>query len=231
LSSGWQASAAYAWSHSIDNDSSDSSLLWAGAGTSPNLDFGSSDFDLRHTFNGSLSYQFTTGKLQGWRAESIFRARSGFPITVLESEQYTGIGFLNFPRPSYLGGPVWIPNAAAPGGKELNPDVFQVLKSGVQGNLGRNNIAGLGMWQADIAVGREFRFRERLRLDVRVEAFNALNHSNFGDPIKYLDSPLFGQSTSMLNLMLGTGSSGSGLAPMLQSGGPRLLQGTVRFWF
>jgi hypothetical protein len=231
FSSGWQASAAYAWSHSIDNDSSDASLLWAGAGASPNFDFGSSDFDLRHSFNGSVSYLFTTGKLKGWRAESIVRARSGFPITVLESEQYTGIAFANFARPAYIGGPVWIPGASSPGGKQLNPAVFQALPSGVQGDLGRNAIAGLGMWQIDAAIGREFRFRDRFRFDLRLEAFNALNHANFADPVRYLDSPLFGQSTSMLNLMLGTGSPGSGLAPMLQSGGPRLAQGTLRFWF
>jgi hypothetical protein len=228
---GWQASAAYTWSHSIDNDSSDASLLWAGAGASPNFDFGSSDFDLRHSFNGSLSYRFTAGKLKGWRAESIVRARSGFPVTVLESEQYTGIAFANFSRPNYTGGPVWISGTSAPGGMQLNPAAFQSLPPGAQGNLGRNAIAGLGMWQIDAAIGREFRYRDRLRLDLRIEAFNALNHPNFADPVRYLDSPLFGQSTSMLNLMLGTGSPGSGLAPMLQSGGPRLLQGTLRFWF
>jgi Carboxypeptidase regulatory-like domain len=231
FASGWQASAAYTWSHSIDNDSSDASLLWAGLGASPNFDFGSSDFDLRHAFNGSLSYQFTAGRLKGWRAESIVRARSGFPLTVLESEQYTGIAFTNFARPNYIGGPVWVSGASVPGGTQLNPAVFQVLRSGVQGDLGRNAIAGLGMWQVDAAIGREFRFRDRFRFDLRVEAFNALNHANFSDPVRYLDSPLFGQSTSMLNLMLGTGSPGSGLAPMLQSGGPRLLQGTLRFWF
>lgn len=231
LSAGWQASAAYTWSHSIDNDSSDATLLWAGPGASPNFDFGNSDFDLRHTFNGSLIYQFTSGRLNGWRLESILRARSGFPISVLDSEQYTGIAFANFPRPNYLGGPVWIADPSAPGGMALNPAVFQAARSGTQGDLGRNAIAGLGMWQVDAAIAREFHFRDRLRLDFRIEAFNILNHPNFADPIRYLDSPLFGQSTSMLNLMLGTGSPGSGLAPLLQSGGPRQLQTTVRFWF
>jgi hypothetical protein len=231
LSAGWQASAAYTWSHSIDNDSSDASLLWAGPGASPNFDFGNSDFDLRHTFNGSLIYQFRSGPLKGWRVESIARARSGFPISVLDSEQYTGIAFANFPRPNYLGGPVWAANASAPGGMSFNPGAFQTARLGTQGDLGRNAIAGLGMWQVDAAVGREFRFRDRLRLDLRLEAFNLLNHPNFADPIRYLDSPLFGQSTSMLNLMLGTGSPGSGLAPLLESGGARQLQATFRFWF
>ena len=45
------------------------------------------------------------------------------------------------------------------------------------------------------------------------------------------NSPVFGRSTSMLNLMLGTGSPGSGLSPLLQTGGPRSIQGSLRFQF
>ena len=78
---------------------------------------------------------------------------------------------------------------------------------------------------------REFRVAERRTIDVRVEAFNALNHPNFADPVKYLNSPFFGQSISMLNMMLGTGSPGSGLAPMLENGGARSLEVVVRFRF
>ena len=66
---------------------------------------------------------------------------------------------------------------------------------------------------------------------MRLEAFNALNQANFADPVRYLSSPVFGQSTSMLNLMLGTGSPGSGLSPLLQNGGARSVQGTIRFRF
>src|SRR6185312_9431279 len=227
-----QASASYVWSHSIDNDSSDSSLLWAGPGSPATNDFGSSDFDLRHSVSAAVSYQFARGPFKAWRAEAIFRARTGFPITVLESEQYSGIAFVNSFRPNFLGGnPVWVDDPSAPGGQRLNPAAFANAKSGVQGSLGRNTVAGLGMSQIDAAIGREFRWRDRLRLDLRLEAFNALNHPDFGDPLKYLDSPLFRVSTSMLNLSLGSGSPGSGLAPMFQSGGPRMFQGTVRFRF
>jgi hypothetical protein len=60
---------------------------------------------------------------------------------------------------------------------------------------------------------------------------HALAASDETDPVKFLSSAVFGQSTSMLNLMLGTGSPGSGLSPILQAGGPRSLQGTVRFRF
>ncbi len=232
IANGLQASASYAWSHSIDNDSKRRvAVVGQPGGASPNFDFSAIPILIcanRSTPPSAMSSPRANSRVGG---PNPFCARSGFPISVLESEQYTGIAFTNFTRPNYLGGPVWVPDASAPGGMRLNESVFQTVKSGAQGDLGRNSIGGLGMWQIDAAIGREFRWRDRFRLDARVEAFNALNRANLADPVRYLDSPLFGQSTSMLNLMLGTGSPGSGLAPMLQSGGPRLLQGTVRFWF
>ena len=87
------------------------------------------------------------------------------------------------------------------------------------------------MAQLDAALRREFRPSEKSRLQFRLEIYNLTNHANFADPVRYLESPLFGQSTSMLNMMLGTGSPGSGLAPILQSGGPRSVQASLRFWF
>ena len=51
------------------------------------------------------------------------------------------------------------------------------------------------------------------------------------DPIPFLSSPIFGQSNSMLNLMLGTGSPGSGLAPIFQAGGARSVRFVFRFRF
>jgi hypothetical protein len=87
------------------------------------------------------------------------------------------------------------------------------------------------MWQVDAAVRREFRLGDRMRLQLRIAAFNALNHANFADPVKYLDSSLFGQPTSILNMMLGTGSPGSGLSPILQDGGARMWQAGLKFQF
>jgi hypothetical protein len=153
-------------------------------------------------------------------------------VTVLEREQFNGIAYLNAFRPSQFPGvPVWLTDPNSPGGQRLNPAAFFNGAAGLQGTLGRNAITGFGMWQADLSLAREFRFHDRFGIDLRVESFNAFNHPNFADPVRYLDSPLFGQSTSMLNLMLGSGSPGSGLAPMLQSGGPRMCQGTIRFHF
>ena len=102
---------------------------------------------------------------------------------------------------------------------------------GVQGMLGRNAIAGFGMSQLDLSARREIRLHEHRSILLRVEAYNALNHANFADPVRYLNSPVFGQSTSMLNLMLGTGSPGSGLSPAPPDRRSKVLAGLIRFQF
>ncbi len=166
------------------------------------------------------------------RSTAWHRARSGFPLSPLQSEQYVGISLSNAFRPAMaLSQPVRIADANSPGGRRLNPLAFLPTKTAVQGGLGRNAFEGFGMWQLDLAVRREFRLSEHRRVQLRVEAFNALNHPGFADPVRYLNNPLFGQPASMLNQMLGTGSPGSGLAPLLQSGGPRSLQLSLRFQF
>ena len=238
LAGGFDALASYAWAHSIDDDSSDAFLMWAGSGTTVRGDRGSSDFDLRHAFSAALSYEFPSRApgilraLGGWAIDAMVRARTGFPMTVLESDQYLGVSLENAFRPDLAWGePMWIRDDGAPGGRRLNTNAFLDPGPGIQGRLGRNAITGFGMSQADVAVRREFRLTDRRGFQLRIEAFNALNQANFADPVKFLSSPVFGRSPSMLNLMLGTGSPGSGLAPLLQTGGARSLQASMRFRF
>ena len=236
LASGVQALVSYSWSHSIDNSSTDAGFYWAGSGLQLGQDRASSDFDIRHSFTAGFSYNVPARTrarlLRDWDIDGMFRARTGFPINLLSAEQFMGVSFENVFRPDLVPGqPVWITDPSAPGGRRINPGAFLVPPGSVQGNLGRNALTGFGMSQLDLAVRREFAVGEKRSLQFRLEAFNALNHANFADPIRFLASPLFGQSSSMLNLMLGAGSPGSGLAPVFQAGGPRSLQITVRFRF
>ncbi|MEP6534072.1 MAG: TonB-dependent receptor [Bryobacteraceae bacterium] len=237
LSHNLQGRVSYAWSHSIDNGSSDSALQWVGAGTWGDNNRGSSDFDVRHSVNATLSYEIprtaaTPRPLRGFAIDGMFRARSGFPINVLDSEQFQGVSFANVFRPNLVTGmPSWIEDAHSPAGRRVNPDAFRPVSGAAQGNLGRNSLTGFGLSQVDLSVRREFSLGETRSLQLRVEAFNAFNHPYFADPEKYLISPLFGQPTSMLNVMLGTGTPASGLAPIFQAGGARSLQLSLRFRF
>jgi hypothetical protein len=236
LARGFESLVSYAWSHAIDNSSTDAGIYWAGSGLTPSQDRASSDFDVRHLLTAGFSYEappgIRSGAWRGWTLDGMLHARTGFPITVLDSEEFTGIAFENVLRPDLvISQPVWIADSGAPGGRRINASAFQAASDSAQGDLGRNAFNGFGMFQLDLALRREFFAAERHSLQLRVEAFNAFNHANFADPVRFLASPLFGQSPSMLNYMLGTGSPGSGLAPMLQGGGARSLQVGLRFRF
>ncbi len=240
LSHGWSGLASYTWSHSIDNSSSDSVLHWVAPGFEASGDRGSSDFDVRHDFVAAIGYEtqkkaggsFPSSLLHGWGLDGILRARSGFPITVLDADYSMGLSFANVFRPDLVPGQaVWLPEPSAPGGRRLNANAFRPTQDLVQGDLGRNTITGFGMYQIDLALRRDFKLANRGAFQFRVEAFNALNHPSFADPVRFLSSPLFGQSPSMLSTMLGTGSPGSGLTPIFQSGGARSVQVMLRFRF
>ena len=233
LTRGLQALVSYAWSHSLDNGSADSAVFWAPAPNSAANDWASSDFDVRHSFTSALSFtpSFRGRLFSGWSVDGIFRARTGFPVNVLDAETVLGLSFANAFRPDVAGNvPLWIDNALLPGGRALNPAVFTPVNS-MQGTLGRNAIRGFGMSQLDLALRRTFPLAEKSSLEVRAEAFNLLNEAAFADPVRFLSDPLFGQSASMLNLMLGSGTPGSGLTPAFQVGGPRSVQLVVRLHF
>jgi hypothetical protein len=224
-SNGISSLVAYTYSHSIDNGSWDNAVYFTQGPWSAASDRASSSFDVRHNLVASLAW-----KCKNWSLATIGRARSGFPIDVLSGENLLGLSFDDAPRPDRVpGAPIWIASAA--GGRALNPAAFSAPAGVLQGNLGRNSIAGFGFYQVDLAVSRDFPFRERCRLSLRADAYNTLNHPMPGDPVPYLDSPQFGTSIAGLNDVLGMGSPHSGLAPSLQMGSPRTLQFSARLSF
>jgi hypothetical protein len=236
LASGLQASTSYTWSHSIDLGSADSSLFLIAPGYSASRDRGSSDFDARHSVNASLSYVVPDGHgrlrrvAAGWDIGALMQARSGFPVDVLTSETLNGFAVSNYRPDLRAGATVWTAYAAAPRGFRLNPNAF-TASTALPGTLGRNVISGFGMWQANVSAERPFRLTDSLRLSIRAEAYNVFNHAQFADPVRYLSNPLFGQSTSALNLMMGSGSPSSGQAPAFQSGGSRVMQLSLQLNF
>jgi hypothetical protein len=236
VSRGLQGMVSYNWSHSLDDVSWSSALqLVQQPGFGAKEDRGPSNFDVRHSLAAAFAYDLPASGsrlTRGWTLHGMFRARTGFPIDVLARPDAFGLSLSNMVRPNRMvGEPLWIDDPNVPGGALLNRAAFSLPDELTQGSLGRNAIGGFGMHQLDLAVRRQFRLSERAAIQFRLEAFNALNHANFGDPVRFLVSPLFGRPVSMLNLMLGSGTPGSGLAPALQMGGPRSLQLGLRFEF
>ena len=52
---------------------------------------------------------------------------------------------------------------------------------------------------ADLALSREFRLLESLGLQIRAEAFNAFNHTNYGTPNRFVNEPQFGTITMYMH--------------------------------
>jgi hypothetical protein len=66
---------------------------------------------------------------------------------------------------------------------------------GSRGNLGRNSLRSPRFYAVDLSISRSLtisRAEEPLRLVLRVDCFNALNHANLGAPDALLSSPTFG---------------------------------------
>lgn len=231
---------SYTWSHSIDNGSSDTTPELVGAGINATSDIGSSSFDIRHLLTASVGYKVPSETfsprlqkfLGGWHFSSTLVARTGFPFDVTTIDRSVGLGFDDTGRASLVPGePIWIANSGIPGGRQLNPAAFTAPATGLNGTLGRNDLTGNGLFQIDASLRRQFRLFEGLSMETSISAFNTLNHPAFANPVNYLGNALFGRSTSMTNLMLGSGSPTTGLTPLFQSGGPRTIELGLRFTF
>jgi len=65
---------------------------------------------------------------------------------------------------------------------------FSVPAVGNVGNAGRDTFWGPGQWNADISVSKSVPIRESFRAQFRVDAFNAFNHINPGNPGAGIDA-------------------------------------------
>ena len=244
LTHGLQTLLSYTWAHSIDDVSSDSYFANVPPNNAPlSQERGPSDYDIRHTFSGAVSYNIPAPDsgiwktiFGNWSTDSIVYARSAPPVNVVTgSDPFpAGVEFGAFSatRPDLVPGvPLWISDRNVAGGKEINPGAFSIPTGAVQGDLGRNALRGFGAAEVDFALRRQFKLRERLALQARADLFNFFNHPNFGPPTNYLSSPLFGQSTQMLGASLGSGGQNGGLNPLYQFDGPRSVQLALKLQF
>ncbi len=224
-----QALLNYTWSHSIDTASDDFSTAISSSIAPVSGDRGSSNFDVRHNFSGTLTYAVPVAGKNGfvrkltdaWFLATVFNARSGFPIDISTSAFFPAVS-----RPDLdTTQPIWIPDSTTGPGKKLNPLAFPVPPTERQGTLPRNLIYGLGASQIDLSLQRRFPLTERVHLDFRTDAFNILNHPNFANPVGTVESAQFGTFNRMLNKGL------SGLSPLYQIGGPRSLQLSLKLIF
>jgi hypothetical protein len=167
---------------------------------------GRSVFDQRHRFVTSAVYDLPFGPdrkylnqgalgkvIGGWKLTSVVTLASGFPLTVSAGEDTANIG--NCCRPNRVAGVS--PKLDNPTINEwFNTDAFSRAPNGTFGNSGRSVVVGPGIMNWDFSTSKDFHITEQQYLQLRFEAFNFLNHPNWGDPNTSRSSVAFGKINS-----------------------------------
>ena len=212
-----QINVAYTWGKNLTNSQSD-----AAAPQNPydiQSDYGRAALDRRHVLSANYVYAIPffkkqnglTGKvLGGWQVSGIFTHNTGLPLTAPSSNyDPSGLGFLgpsvSGPRASQIGDPntgapqtfvQWF-NTAAFAPVLLCTTTTCPQVSNNPASAGRGTIKGPPTTRVDFTLMRNFRFGESLRLQLRGEAFNILNHTNFRGVATNVTLGTFGNVTTV----------------------------------
>jgi hypothetical protein len=160
-----------------------------------NADYGLCDSDLRHAFVSSLvidspkfGNRFAQAALGNWEVSPIVSAQAGYPFNPLSGvdNSRTSIGQ---DRPNVVGNPYLRDKSTL---KWLNTGAYSQNPVGTFGDSRWNAVTTPRYVDLDAAVVRTFPIREVFNFQFRFEAFNALNHTNFGQPANTLSTSTFG---------------------------------------
>ncbi len=166
------------------------------------FDRGLADFDRSHHFVASYVWKlpgpsglgavlrFLAG---GWETSGIMRAATGMPITVLAGQDRSGTG-TGLDRVNLVG-PPYGPGACgntAPCIDYLVRSSFALPDLGSFGSMGKSSLRAMGLFNWDVGFMKSIRWGERLRVQLRAEFFNLLNHTNPSSPTSSLNSAGFG---------------------------------------
>ncbi len=175
---------AFAWSQSLD----DAPGVFGGFQDDHNalLDYGNSDFDVRHNFEFDTTYQIPRVPHlfkaigSGWQINVIGTIRSGFPYSVSCGCDPLKVGQANGRADVVPGVPNSPANFNVPS-NQLNLAAF-VAPVGHYGDLGRNALTGPGAVNFDTSLFKDFSITEHQNVQFRSEFFNIFNHPQFGNP-------------------------------------------------
>jgi len=203
LSRGFQFSASYTFSKSIDYNSLNSQGVIVQDSFNLRDSRGLSDFDARNrfVFSGLYELPFHGNRLvEGWQLSSIVQSQSGNPVNiVINNATFTGTN--NTVRPDVTG-PIAILGTANRW-FDTTPFIVPVNRFG---SLGRNVVTGPGFNNTDFSVIKRTKLTESQLIEFRWEVFDLFNHANFGQPGRVVGTANFGQIT---NTRFPTGDSGS----------------------
>ncbi len=206
---GLSVQSSYTFSRSIDTTQASTFFSDATNGTTtafpefPGMDYnkGLSDFHAKHNWVVNFIWEIpfargmegAAGKLlDGWQLSGIARLRSGNPLTVFVANNRSrslwspslgpGIGF---DRASLAPGRTYEDAVTGDPNRYFDPTAFMLQPAGTLGTTGRGAFIGPNLRTFDLAAVKNTRWAalgENTNIELRLEAFNLFNRTNFGNP-------------------------------------------------
>jgi hypothetical protein len=208
MARGLQFTAAYTWAKAIDysTDSDNTPLFNTPAYASRNKAV--SNFDRAQVFQTGIVAQspFGAGRVRGakdWKDTVL----GGWKISATGS-LYTGLPFTPTASGTSLNQPfdtqvadqikpaVQTIGGIGPGAVWFDTSAYAPVSQARLGTAGRNSLRGPGKANMDLSISRQFAVTDRIRFDLRAEAFNLTNTPAFSNPATSVSSSSFGHITS-----------------------------------
>lgn len=220
MSNGLSYQVSYTWSHAM-SDFADN--LTAGSTPQNAYDYAhersNSPFDQRHRFVAAAGWKLPIGKgglllnnssltsslVGGWQLNTIVTLQTGNPINVTAADNSQTGGnhnsYANCVGNPFAGATSDRSQVASPASplRFLSLSAFSQPGVGTFGSCRPRMYYGPGRENVDLSVFKQFRLGDVRQIELRFEAFNALNHANFGNPSASVANPAtFGQITSVV---------------------------------
>jgi hypothetical protein len=211
MSQGLQADAHYTWSRTRDMATHSN-----GGGQTMNnydieADYGPANWDVPHRFVASYIYDIPFLKdssqpllkyvVAGWQVGGATTLQSGMPVNVTISADRANIGISGLQRPDLVGAVPKLNCQPLANSRDLvncfDASAFAMPAQFTFGNAPRNVLRGPKVVITDLSLAKNIPFGRDVRLQVRVEIFNAFNNVNYGQPNAVFGSATFGRISAL----------------------------------
>jgi len=203
---------SYTWAHSIDNGSQPTTNNGVQNVLNFRAERGNSDYDMRHRFVTSWTYELPIGKgkpvlsgargvtqtlLGGWELNGVQYVNSGFPFTPVLAGPLSTLNGPGVQRPDRVGTGRLSGSERTPS-RWFDASAFRVPAAFTFGNSGRNILTGPRQVNFDMSLFKNFPFSgEKARyVQFRSELFNVFNTPQYNNPNPNIGDPVVARITS-----------------------------------
>ncbi|HZB47154.1 MAG TPA: TonB-dependent receptor, partial [Pyrinomonadaceae bacterium] len=163
---------------------------------------GPAGYDRPHNFQSYFVWDLPFGRNHRWLSEGvagkllggfqlngILSVMSGTPFYVVQNTAPNLLAAGSGQVPNQINPTVRYLNGIGLGNPYFDTTAFAPETGARFGSVGRNNLRGPGFNNLDLGLFRTFSLTESLRLQLRAEALNALNHPNYANPNANISDP------------------------------------------